>query len=84
MKKFSTIAAAAALAVTVAAPVAAEETKANVNADPFVSSQGTTGSLGLGVGAGTTAAIVAGVILVGVVAASGSDDAPVVTTTGGL
>jgi len=38
MKKFSTIAAAAALAVAAAAPVAADDAK--VNSDPFVSTQG--------------------------------------------
>lgn len=82
MKKFSTIAATAALAVAAAAPVAAEDNKTTTSADPFVSSQGAAGSLGLGLGAGSTVAIVAGVVLVGAVAAAGDDGStPVVTTT---
>lgn len=57
MKKFATLAAAAALAATAAAPVAAQD--ANVDADPFVSSQG---SLALAPGlvaAGIAIAVVA-------------------------
>lgn len=65
MKKFSTLAAAAAVAFAAAAPVAAEE--ANVNADPFVSSQG---SLALG-GAGLVAAgITLGVIAIAAIDAA--------------
>lgn len=80
MSKFSSIAAVAAIAVATAAPVVAEESKANVNADPFVSTQGAVPSFALaGAGAGTTLAIIGGVVLVGAVAASGSDGAPVTT-----
>lgn len=80
MTKFSSIAAVAAIAVATAAPVVAEESKANVNADPFVSTQSAVPSFALmGAGAGTTLAIIGGIVLVGAVAASGSDGAPVTT-----
>lgn len=83
MNKFLSIAAAASIAVATAAPVVAEESKANVNADPFVSTQGAVPSFALaGAGAGTTLAIIGGVILVGGVAASGSDGSPTVTSFG--
>lgn len=58
MKKFATLAAASAIAAAAAAPVAAQD--ANVNADPFVSSQGAMGM--------STASIVAAGIAVGVIA----------------
>ena len=67
MKKFSTLAAAAALAFAAAAPVAAEE--ANVNADPFVSSQG---SLALAGPGAAIAAVVIGAIIIAAV--DSSDD----------
>lgn len=78
MKKISTFVAAAAMTLSVAAPVFAEE--ANVNADPFVSTQGNAG-LGLGISAGTAAAIVAGVIFVAAIASSSSDGSASTTTT---
>ncbi len=84
MSKFSSIAAAAAIAVATAAPAVAEDSKANVNADPFVSTQGTVAGFTLaGVGGGTTLAIIGGVLVVGAVAASGSDGAPTTITTFG-
>jgi mevalonate kinase len=71
MKKISTFAAAAAVALAAAAPVAAEDAK--VNSDPFVSSQG---SLPLIAGLGTGGAIVAGTVLAvfTVAAIESSDD----------
>ncbi|WP_319824471.1 hypothetical protein [Thalassovita sp.] len=67
MKKFA-FAAAAALAVTSAAPAFADT---NVSDDPFVSTQASleaAGSLGLG-GAG---AIIGGILIIGVIAAGDS------------
>lgn len=65
MKKISTFAAAAAIAVAAAAPVAAQETN-----DPFVSSQA---SLGLaGMGAGTGLAVVGIFTLITIAAAADS------------
>jgi len=71
MKKFSTFAAAAAVTLAAAAPVAAEE--ATVNGDPFVSSQASAPMLG---GLGATGAIVAGTVLTifTVAAIESSDD----------
>ncbi|MDT8325904.1 MAG: hypothetical protein RQ750_00765 [Roseovarius sp.] len=66
MNKFSTLTTVAALAFTAAAPVAAEEAK--VNADPFVSSQG---SLALPLPALIAAGIVVGAI--GIAAIDSSD-----------
>ena len=60
MTKFSTFAAAAALAVAAAAPAAAQD----VNADPFVSSQGAMG---------VSAAMVAAGIAVGIIAIAAID-----------
>jgi len=63
MKKFSTLAAAAALALAAVAPVSAEEAK--VNADPFVSTQGA-------FAIGTPGLIAAGLV-VGVIAVAAID-----------
>ena len=66
MKKFTTLAAAAALAVAAAAPVAAQEAK--TNADPFASSQGSL------VGLGTGGIIAGAVALAFIVAAIDASD----------
>lgn len=79
MNKITTFVAAAALAVSAAAPVLAEEAK--TNADPFVSTQGQAAGLGLGLTTGTTVAVIAGAIIVGAVAASGGDGSSSTTTT---
>lgn len=79
MKKISTFIAATAMTLSVAAPVLAEE--ANVNTDPFVSTQGNAGSLGLGASAATAAGIIAGVIFVAAIASSSSDGSASTTTT---
>lgn len=70
MKKISTFAAAAAVAMAAAGPSVAEDAK--VNSDPFVSSQG---SLALG-GMGATGTIVAATLATVLVAAAveSSDD----------
>ena len=83
MKKFSSVAALAAITFATAAPVVAEEAKTKVNADPFVSTQSAAiPSFTLaGAGVGTTLAILGGVVLVGAVAASGSDGTPTTVIT---
>lgn len=63
MKKISTFAAAAALAVASAAPVVAEEAK--TTADPFVSTQGAMGM--------STAGMVAAGLAVGIIAIAAID-----------
>lgn len=66
MKKITTLASAAALAVTFAVPATADTDTSNTTSDPFVSSQASIGLLGLGA-AGTvvvTTAIVATVVAV--------------------
>ncbi|MFU8777120.1 MAG: hypothetical protein ACNA7M_05560 [Roseovarius sp.] len=68
MNKITTFAAAAALAVSAAAPVLAEEAK--TNADPFVSTQGQAAGLGMGLTAGTVAGIVAGIVFVAAIASA--------------
>lgn len=63
MKKMTTFAAAAALAVASAAPVMAQD--ANTTADPFVSTQGAMGM--------STAAMVAAGLAVGIIAIAAID-----------
>lgn len=79
MKKLSIIAAASALALSTAAPVVAQEQK--VESDPFVSTQGAAGSLGLGLSAGAVAGIVGGIVLVTAIAAASDDSSSGTTTT---
>jgi len=62
MKTFSTFAAAAAIALTVAAPVAAEGPDNSVNPDPFVSSQGVLAGGLLG-GMGTAGLVAVGLVV---------------------
>jgi len=63
MNKLSTLSAVAALAVATAAPVTADE--AEVNSDPFVSSQGAFGGLGsIGTGIVLTVGIFAFVAMI--------------------
>ncbi|QIE45773.1 hypothetical protein G5B38_09685 [Pseudohalocynthiibacter aestuariivivens] len=65
MKKFATLAAAAAIAVSAVAPVAAQD----VNADPFVSTAGPA----VGLTPGLVAAGIA-VTIIGIAALDSSDD----------
>ncbi len=67
MKKFTTLAAAAAVALSAAAPVVADEAK--VNADPFVSSQG---QIAIGVGGAVLGTLIA--VTIAVAKIESSDD----------
>lgn len=78
MNKISTFVAAAALAVSAAAPAMAEEAK--TNADPFVSTQGAA-ALPLGVTTGTVIGVIGGAIIIGAISGSGGDGASSSTTT---
>ncbi|QIE45774.1 hypothetical protein G5B38_09690 [Pseudohalocynthiibacter aestuariivivens] len=65
MKKFATLAAAAAIAVSAVAPVAAQD----VNADPFVSTAGPAAGLTPGLVAAGIA-----ITIIGIAALDSSDD----------
>jgi len=68
MKKISTFAAAAAVALAAAAPAVADDAK--VNSDPFVSSQGSLGIAGMGAAGTVVAAAVATIFVVAAVESS--------------